>query len=329
MGKKIPTETNTGLTCESSASLLTTSVKLTEQVWPENIVPMVSIFCLTYNHEKFICEAIEGVLMQETTFPVEILIHDDASTDQTKEMLLYYTNKYPKIIKIVIQTENQWSKSGSKVSWEYLLKLKGKYIAFCEGDDFWTDPLKLQKQITYLRDNPQSILCHHVVSYLNNEEGINISEEPSTKYRIDKIDPRNFIEGNFINNCSVLIKKEALHNYNKCNLNLKMGDYPIWVYSAQHGDIGYINENMATYRIHQGGYWSSLNDEVRCKAHKEMVEKIIWVLDAGNRAPWLNKYIHNLECEAGNANTFYSLCKIRIKQFLLKVYSGHLNKYVK
>ena len=114
---------------------------------------LVSICCLAFNHEPYIRKCIEGFLMQKTCFSFEVLIHDDASTDKTAEIIREYEAKYPKIVKSIYQSENQYSK-GIKVSQIYQFpRAKGKYIAICEGDDYWTDPLKLQKQVDFLEKN--------------------------------------------------------------------------------------------------------------------------------------------------------------------------------
>jgi len=107
--------------------------------------PIVSICCITYNHEKYIRDAIEGFLMQKTLFPIEILIHGDASTDKTADIIKEYEVKYPDIIKPIYQTENQFSKGVSISATYQFPRARGKYIAICEGDDYWTDPHKLQK----------------------------------------------------------------------------------------------------------------------------------------------------------------------------------------
>ena len=117
--------------------------------------PLVSISCITYNHAKYIRDALEGFLMQKTSFPIEILIHDDASTDGTTEIVREYEEKHPDIIKPLYETENQWSKGirGSAVF--NFPRALGKYIAICEGDDYWIDPLKLQKQVDFLEQNDE------------------------------------------------------------------------------------------------------------------------------------------------------------------------------
>ncbi len=110
---------------------------------------IVSVCCITYNHENFIRNAIEGFLMQKTTFLIEILIHDDTSTDKTAEIVREYEQKFPQLIKPIYQTENQHSKKDGTIGRIQRGRARGKYYALCEGDDYWTDPLKLQKQVEF------------------------------------------------------------------------------------------------------------------------------------------------------------------------------------
>lgn len=131
------------------------------QSWGElgDTHPLVSIKCMTYNHENYIAQAIDGFLMQRTTFPVEILIHDDASTDKTASIVHEYEIKYPKIIKVIYEKENQYKikKHHEKIN----ALIKGKYIAICEGDDYWTDSNKLQMQVDFLESHPDYSMCFH------------------------------------------------------------------------------------------------------------------------------------------------------------------------
>ena len=131
------------------------STELRNNTFDSEVIPLVSIDCITYNHKQYIRDAIEGFLMQITNFPVEILIHDDASTDGTAEIIREYEKQYPWLIKPVYQTENQYSKHNSFISISKIQygRALGKYIAFCEGDDYWTDHYKLQKQVDFLESN--------------------------------------------------------------------------------------------------------------------------------------------------------------------------------
>lgn len=135
--------------------------------------PIVSICCITYNHASYIRECLNGFVMQETNFPLEIIIHDDASTDGTAEIIKEYEEKYPGIVKPIYQEENQYSKGIRGITAKYTFpKAQGKYIALCEGDDYWTDPLKLQKQVNYLEQNPSIAICYHHVDYVDERNSI-------------------------------------------------------------------------------------------------------------------------------------------------------------
>ena len=125
-------------------------------------IPLVSIVCITYNHENFIRQAIEGFLMQNISFQIEIIIHDDASTDDTQAIIREYELKHPGLFKNIYQTQNQYSKNDLHIWGDITFPLaKGKYIALCEGDDYWTDPNKLQKQVDFLEENPKIIATFH------------------------------------------------------------------------------------------------------------------------------------------------------------------------
>ena len=118
----------------------------------------LSIVCLAYNHKAFIREALDSFVMQKTNFPFEVIIHDDASTDGTSDIIREYEAKYPDIIKPIYQTENQW---GKKHIWRDIVLpfVRGEYVAMCEGDDYWTDPLKLQKQVDFLDAHSDYSVC--------------------------------------------------------------------------------------------------------------------------------------------------------------------------
>ena len=122
--------------------------------------PLVSICCLTYNHAPYLRQCTDGFMMQERTFPIEILIHDDASTDGTQDIIREYEEKFPDIIKPQYQAENQYSKGKMVEAYNYF-RAEGRYIALCEGDDYWTDPQKLQKQVDFLESYPDYVMCSH------------------------------------------------------------------------------------------------------------------------------------------------------------------------
>lgn len=214
--------------------------------------PLVSICCITYNHEKYIRDAIESFLMQETNFPFEIIIHDDASTDKTADIIREYEKKYPELIKPIYQTENQYSK-GVKINLEFNFpRAKGKYIALCEGDDYWTDPNKLQIQVAFLEENPDYVITYTAVEAFD-ENGIigtyvggalnDLSEE-----QLKCATPINTLTTCFRN----LIKE-----YPPELAIAKLGDLTIWSLLGAYGKGKFIGEiKPSAYRIHNNGVFS-------------------------------------------------------------------------
>lgn len=217
-----------------------------------NKEPLVSILCLTYNHAGFISQAIEGFLMQKTNFVFEVLIHDDASTDGTSDIIREYEKKYPEIIKPIYQTENQFSK-GVKISLTYQYpRAKGKYIAFCEGDDYWTDQYKLQKQVDFLENNPDFSMCFSDVNIISNNSNNYSTREIISRRNVFTISDL-LKYGNFMHTATVVFR----NNFDKMMpINSITGDYFLHLHNASFGKIKFIDEVMVTYRVHEGGFFS-------------------------------------------------------------------------
>ena len=219
-------------------------------------VPLVSIACITYNHIKFISEAIEGFLMQKTSFPFEIVIHDDCSTDGTTEIIRTYEEKYPALIRIIYQSTNQYS-SGKRIIPIIVPACKGKYVALCEGDDYWTDPLKLQKQVDFLEANPDFVITFHKVYELKEgkliHSALNLEEEEKTYSILD------LAKGNLIHTPSVLFRNHLFESFPEWFDKVPAGDYVLHMLNAKYGLIKYFPQPMAVYRIHEASMWSSQN----------------------------------------------------------------------
>jgi len=234
--------------------------------------PIVSICCITYNHEKFIAECIEGFLMQKTTFPIEILIFDDASNDGTQVTVQKYASKDIRI-KTFLQTENQWSQQKyGLIDWLFP-HAQGKYIALCEGDDYWTDPLKLQKQVDFLEANEDYVLCFHNVKININEK---LEQDNITKKVNETTTILDLACGNYIHTPSCVfrnnIKSIQLTNFNK----ITAGDYYLHMLNARCGKIKKLNDTMAVYRVHQGGIHSN---KPQIKKNLEWVEQLLVMRD--------------------------------------------------
>ncbi|HET60263.1 MAG TPA: glycosyltransferase [Chloroflexi bacterium] len=243
---------------------LSIRIPVSDQNWKEGTKPLVTISCITYNHASYIHDALEGFLMQKTTFPIEILIHDDASTDGTADIVRDYEKKYPKLILPIYQSKNQYSK-GVKISSTYQFpRARGKYIAMCEGDDYWTDPLKLQKQVDFLEAHPECSMCFHDVMVIADDGAcVSLSYNSSSSRQIYTLD--DILEKCFPQTCSVMFKNNLILAYPDWFYKIINGDWALYVLLAQQGNIGYIEEKMACHRLHTGGVWSPLSDVHKLK----------------------------------------------------------------
>lgn len=218
---------------------------------------MVSIHCIAYNQEKYIREALDGFVMQKTNFPFVAIVHDDASTDNTASIIREYAEKYPDIIKPIFETENQYRKPGSplrKIMQHAIDATGAKYVAYCEGDDYWTDPLKLQKQVDFLENNPDFTMCFNSIEVINEHTG--------SKYPLAKVDTREYssneiIESMILQTASVVIRKDILFSERykkaKADSRFKSGDIILYLAAASIGRIYCIADFMSVYRINSGG----------------------------------------------------------------------------
>lgn len=227
--------------------------------------PLLSMLCITYNQKKYISKTLDGFLMQKTKFPFEILIHDDASTDGTTEIIKEYAKKHPKIFRTIFEKENQYSKGNITVFLENMYKsANGKYIAWCEGDDYWTDPNKAQLQVDLLEKNPNYSICFHPVKviYEDNEEQNHIFP----KYKNQEFNIKKLLEANFIQTNSVMYRKQK---YSTIPKGIMPVDWYMHLYHAQFGKIGFINKTMACYIRQDSGIWadSYKNKEVFWQKH--------------------------------------------------------------
>lgn len=222
--------------------------------------PVVSICCTTYNHEPFIEDALEGFLIQETDFPFEILIHDDASTDKTAEIIRKYEKKYPSLIKPIYQDVNQYS-IGRKPMPEFNYpRAKGKYIAICEGDDYWTDPKKLQIQIEFLENNPNYVISGHEACIID-EKGtmINESKLPDAHKRDFNQDEVIKIKAWILTMSMVF--RNVLNGIQPEQRMVKNGDAFLTSILGYYGKSKFHDDiQPAVYRSHQGGIWSKISE---------------------------------------------------------------------
>ena len=232
---------------------------------PDEFSPLVSICVITYNQEKYIAQAIDGVLMQQTDFPIELIIGEDCSPDNTRKICLDYKNKYPDKIKLLLPDKN---KGSMRNFIDTMQAANGKYIALCEGDDYWTDPLKLQKQVAFLDKNADFSICFHNVQLLRENTLVD-------DYVSDVTDIYKLAKGNYMHTPSVVFRKnEKVIDILMSMSHSPVGDYLLHMLNAQYGKIKKLPGNMAVYRLNTG-FWSNMDTVIKIKKTFVYVDLLI------------------------------------------------------
>ena len=231
--------------------------------------PKVIILCTAYNHKKFIRQALDGFVMQKTNFPFEVIVHDDASTDGTAEIIKEYEKKYPKIIKPIYQSKNQFSQ-GKDILIDCMFDyIQGEYVAINEGDDYWIDENKLQRQVDFLDANPDFTICFHPVKVVwdNNSQPESVFPSPKYRYNKETFTLEDLLKHNFIQTNSVMYRWKLTKEMWPQKRILPC-DWLWHLLHAKYGKIGFLPQVMSVYRRNQGGIWTGagVTDEwfLRC-----------------------------------------------------------------
>ena len=230
----------------------------------------LSVCMITYNHERYIRNAVDSVLMQQVDFDYELVIGEDCSTDATRQILLDYERKHPDKFRLLLREKNV---GAQRNAFSALESCRGQYIALLEGDDYWTHPEKLKRQVAFLDAHPDYAICFHNV--IGRFEG---GGKPDFHYvRADQQETmtlQDLLEENVIPTCSSVFRGGRVTPFPAWIYDLKMGDYPLHILNAQHGKIAYMNETMAVYRIHGGGIWTGLDWITRQEANIALFEQL-------------------------------------------------------
>src|SRR5512133_361009 len=243
-----------------------------------NQLPLVSVCCLTYNHSRCIRQTLDGFLAQKTTFRFEILIHDDASTDNTAEIIGEYVDKNPELIRTIIQTENQYSKGIRGITARFLFPIaKGKYIALCEGDDYWIDPMKLQLQVDFMESHPDYGVVHTDADfYFETRNVIKKSfKKLSREYVPNGYIYEQLLRNNFIYTLTICFRKDLLGNDYQflTDGRFAFADYPLLLELSLKTKFHYIDRSTAVYRRSEDSM-SHFNDFERYLRFEQAVLKI-------------------------------------------------------
>ncbi len=268
----------------------------------KSTIPLVSICVLAYNHEKYIRQAIESILSQKTDFPFEILIGEDCSTDDTLSIVLELEREHPQIIRVLRSPENVGTNRNLIRTMD---QCQGKYIAILGGDDIWSSPLKLQRQVEFFETHPECTICFHTVEVFVQETGIVRGVFPD--YEIPAITEMvDLIKDNYIPACSLMYRNVRIEEIPKEYFDLRIEDWPLSMMYAKKGKIGYVDEIMARYRVHSSSAFSNLGFlkklEYALMAREFVYSHIPDVPKKELGIVIINNYFHiaNLHCDQNN-----------------------------
>jgi glycosyltransferase involved in cell wall biosynthesis len=242
--------------------------------------PLVSICCASYNHEKYIEDALEGFLIQQTDFPFEILIHDDASTDRTQDIIREYAQKYPHIIKPIYQSENQYSKFIHADPDINFPRAKGKYIAICEGDDHWVDAMKLMIQIDFLEKNEDYAVSGHDATIVDINGNL-IASSKLPKNQQKDFQGKDLILGKVWILTLSMVMRNIPDQMCLERRMVKNGDLFLTSILGHYGKSHFHNDiEKGVYRSHEGGIWSCLSNDEKIETH---INTYFWIYRYYNR----------------------------------------------
>lgn len=284
----------------------------------KNRYPLVSVYMITYNHEKFISKALDSVLMQKVNFEYEIVVGEDCSKDNTRKILLEYFEKYPDLFKLVLQKSNLGFVQNS---FDTFINCRGKYIAVLEGDDYWTDELKLQNQVNFLEANPDFGLVYNDICLVDQNEN-KLPDRIQNSYRPKEIFEGDIFftllkKGNFIYNSTSLFRNDIISECLKNEKYENVQDIYLWLVISSRSKVKYFNTIAGAYRRHQGNLSSDPHTIVGRKTWEYSIVKGI-------------KYgIKNKQLKINKENYLYILKLLILKilnskYFYLKYLSGKL-----
>ena len=255
--------------------------------------PIVSIICLTFNQEQYVRDCLEGFLSQQTTFPYEVLIYDDASTDLTPDIIREYVAKYPSIFKPTFYTTNNYSRGLGFVGlYTGIKEAKGKYVAYCEGDDYWTDPHKLQKQVSFLDTNLKYSVCAHETRVIcdNNRNCVVQLFSKLNSYSFISLDKQTYtfddaLAGNIFHVSSMMYRNQVI-DLPPWISRISACDMVLFKMLAREGDIYVMSDTMSVYRNHSDSLTSSFKEYTSVIRFYELSIKVLRLM---NRY-WDRKY---------------------------------------
>jgi glycosyltransferase involved in cell wall biosynthesis len=229
----------------------------------------LSVAMITYNHERFIAQALESALTQKVNFDYEIVVGEDCSTDGTRAIVSDFQGRYPDRIRAMLRERNLGANRNFVATLE---ECRGEYIATLEGDDYWSTVDKLQKQVDFLDARPDCAICCTRVRFLyetGRAEHEVFPHLPAGAYTVEDL-----LKGNFVFPCSTVLRRELIPRIPRWFYRMKMGDWPLFAMVTQKAKIELMDDITAIYRVHAGGIWSSLGAEARVRESERMLRAL-------------------------------------------------------
>ena len=284
----------------------------------------VTVILVTYQHERFLTQAIESVLAQRTRGTWELLISEDGSTDGTRAIIERFVAQHPDRVRAFFSDRNL---NSNEVTLRALRAARGRFVAFLDGDDYWTSNDKLQQQVEFLDQHPQCTMCFHDVAVFRND-GPASPPEFTARWLPTTIELQTLLEGNYIPGCSAMIRREVLQDIPAWYEHAPFGDWPLYVLAAERGAMGFLPAVMGVYRLHDQGLWSGAP---RWRQLEQVVR--FYEILSGHLAPIHRRHMRELLAvrlfELGVAQERAHEYRQAIRSFLASFRAGPLTREIR
>jgi hypothetical protein len=248
---------------------------------------------LTYNHQAYIGQALASVLSQQSDFPFEVIVTEDCSTDDTGDIVQVAAASHPDTIRLVRSPVNL---NTNVVTTRALDMAQGEYVAFLDGDDYWTSVDKLQKQVSFLDQNTGFSICFHDVVMIDSDGQVIESSFHRTAPAPDVGEYDDIVRSCYIAGPSAMIRRNAIAELPPWFKHAHFGDWPLYILAAEHGSIGFLPEVLGAYRVHAGGYWSGMDEDERLQLCVRFLQ-LVWEEAPPSRRPALDSALAQISSE--------------------------------
>lgn len=236
-------------------------------------VPTVSVLLVTYMHEQYIDQAIQSVLAQRLTGGLELIVSEDCSPDRTGDIVMEYATRHPEQVTVLRSVRNR---NDQEVFLRAYRAARGRYIAYLDGDDYWSSPVKLQTQVDFLDANPHASGCAHAVDIVNQRGDVRSEVREVARW----LSTEDFLRNNPLRAATILLRRDALGALPQWFEHAPYTDWPLYIVATRSGPIGYLDHVLAAYRKHDGGMWSAAGPAARARTQLDFYDVVLPELSA-------------------------------------------------